>query len=138
MTILLVEDNPGDVRLTQEALKEGQVPHELIPVPDGEAALRYLLQNQGPRPDLIFLDLNLPRKGGREVLAELKQHAQTQMIPVIILTTSEAEQDISESYRLYANCYIAKPVDINQFIEVIKSVEKFWFQTATLPRPASE
>jgi two-component system, chemotaxis family, response regulator Rcp1 len=138
MTILLVEDNPGDVRLTKEALKEGKIAHQLVAMPDGEAALAYLLDNQEPRPDLIFLDLNLPRKGGREVLAELKQHAHTRMIPIIILTTSEAEQDIYESYRLYANCYITKPVDINQFIGVIKSVERFWFQTATLAQSSAD
>lgn len=135
MNILLVEDNPGDVRLTQEALKEGQIAHQLTTVADGEAALQYLLDPQHPRPDLIFLDLNLPRKDGREVLAEIKQDRSTSMIPIIVLTTSEAEQDIQQSYGLHANCYITKPVDINQFIDVIKSVEKFWFRTATLPRP---
>jgi CheY-like chemotaxis protein len=138
MTIMLVEDNPGDVRLTREALKEGQIFHHLVAVPDGEEALRYLLDERNPRPDLIFLDLNLPRKGGREVLAEIKQNKDTSMIPIIVLTTSEAEQDIRQSYLLHANCYITKPVDINQFIHVIQSVEQFWFQTATLPRVATD
>ncbi|MEO0896749.1 MAG: response regulator [Bacteroidota bacterium] len=135
--ILLVEDNPGDVRLTQEALKEGSFQYDLTVVTDGEEALAYLL-NKGqyvtaPKPDIVFLDLNLPRKGGEEVLAELKSNEKTRHIPVIVLTTSEAGPDIMHSYQLHANCYITKPVDINRFIEVIKGIENFWFNIVTLP-----
>lgn len=136
MHILLIEDNPGDVRLTQEVLKEGQRLHELHAVPDGEEALRYLEQTgphqRGPRPDIIFLDLNLPKVGGLEVLRRIRQMPAWQHIPVLILTTSEAERDIQEAYRLRANGYITKPVDINQFVEVIISIERFWFEVATL------
>ncbi|MDX1611893.1 MAG: response regulator [Candidatus Thermoplasmatota archaeon] len=135
--ILLVEDNPGDVRLTQEALKEGKVPSRLSVVGDGEAALSYL-RNEDPyqgatRPDIILLDLNLPRKDGREVLEEIKVDDELRRIPVVILTTSEAEQDILRTYDLHANCYITKPVDLDQFIEVVKYIEKFWLTTVRLP-----
>jgi CheY-like chemotaxis protein len=139
MNILLVEDNPGDVRLTQEALKESNLNHrlQLKVVPDGEEALLYLSREgkylHEETPDIIFLDLNLPRKDGREVLEEIKQSPKWKMIPVVILTTSEAEQDILKSYELHANCYITKPVDINQFIEVVKSIENFWFHVVKLP-----
>ena len=139
MNILLVEDNPGDVRLTEEALKEGNLTHrlQLNVVPDGEEALLYLSREgkyvDKQTPDIIFLDLNLPRKGGKEVLFEIKQNPKWKMFPVVILTTSEAEDDILKSYELHANCFITKPVDINQFIEVIKSIENFWFHVVKLP-----
>lgn len=135
--ILLVEDNPADVRLTQEALKETKVFNNLSVVADGEQALDYL-NRRGPyaeatRPDLILLDLNLPKKDGREVLAEIKADERLRRIPVVILTTSEAEQDILRTYNLYANCYITKPVDLDQFITVVKSVENFWLSIVKLP-----
>ena len=135
--ILLVEDNPGDVRLTKEALKEGKVMNVLNTVEDGEEALAYL-RRQGPyaqatRPDLVLLDLNLPKKSGREVLAEIKEDPDLKRIPVVILTVSEAEQDIIKSYNLHANCYITKPVNLEQFIEVVKSIEDFWLTVVLLP-----
>ncbi|MHB8067323.1 MAG: response regulator [Desulfobaccales bacterium] len=135
--ILLVEDNPGDVRLTKEALKEGKVMNVLNTVGDGEEALAYL-RRQGPyaqatRPDLVLLDLNLPRKSGREVLAEIKDDPDLKRIPVVILTVSEAEQDIIKSYNLHANCYITKPVNLEQFINVVKSIEDFWLTVVMLP-----
>ncbi|WNJ21035.1 response regulator [Pontibacter sp. G13] len=139
MNILLVEDNPGDVRLTEEALKEGDFYHELElnVVTDGDDALQYLNRvgkySDITLPDIIFLDLNLPKRDGREVLAEIKQNPILKMIPVVVLTTSEAEQDILNSYELHANCYITKPVDINRFIDVIKSIENFWFHVVKLP-----
>ena len=135
--ILLVEDNPGDVRLTQEVFKEGKVRNQLSVVWNGEEALAYLRKQgrftKAVRPDLILLDLNLPRKGGREVLAEIKSDPSLRCIPVVILTTSEAEQDIVESYNQHANCYIVKPVDLDQFIGVVKTVEGFWLQIVKLP-----
>jgi len=137
MNILLVEDNPGDVRLTQEALRESNMQHHMDVVSDGEMAVKYLLNEgpfeEAPKPDIIFLDLNLPRKDGREALSIIKKNPRTRMIPVIILTTSEAEPDILQSYRLHANCYITKPVDINHFIQVFKRIEQFWFKTVALP-----
>ncbi|MBI4497864.1 MAG: response regulator [Chloroflexi bacterium] len=136
--ILLVEDNPGDVRLTVEALREGKVRNRLSVVMDGEEAVAFLRRQgqyaEAPRPDLILLDLNLPRKDGREVLAEIKADAQLRMIPVVVLTTSKAEQDILMSYHLHANCYITKPVDLDQFIVAVKSIEDFWLTVVTLPR----
>jgi len=135
--ILLVEDNPGDVRLTKEALKEGKVMNVLNTVGDGEEALAYLRRQgahaQATRPDLVLLDLNLPRKSGREVLAEIKEDPDLKRIPVVILTVSEAEQDIIKSYNLHANCYITKPVNLEQFIEVVKSIEDFWLTVVMLP-----
>ena len=136
--ILLVEDNPGDVRLTQEVLKDGQYQYDLEVVADGEEALSYLFKRgekyaNATTPDIIFLDLNLPRKDGREVLAEIKSHDKVKHIPVVVLTTSEAEPDIMHSYQLHANCYITKPVDINRFNEVIRGIENFWFNIVTLP-----
>lgn len=136
--ILLVEDNPGDVRLTIEALKEAKVLNKLTVVKDGIEALS-LLRRQGPhaqpvRPDLILLDLNLPRKDGREVLAEIKADNNLKHIPVVILTTSQDEQDVLKSYNLYANCYITKPVDLEQFIRVVKSIEDFWLGIVMLPK----
>jgi chemotaxis family two-component system response regulator Rcp1 len=135
--ILLVEDNPGDVRLTQEALKDGKVLNNLHVVEDGVEAMAFL-RREGQRtdavhPDVILLDLNLPRKDGREVLAEIKADPDLRRIPVVVLTTSHAEQDVLKSYDLHANCYITKPVDLDQFIMVIKSVEDFWFTIVKLP-----
>jgi two-component system, chemotaxis family, response regulator Rcp1 len=135
--ILLVEDNPGDVRLTQEALKEGKVRNNLNVITDGVNALAFLRREgqytHAPRPDVILLDLNLPKKDGREVLAEIKTDPHLKRIPVVILTTSEAEQDILKTYNLHANCYITKPVDLEQFITVVKSIEGFWFSVVKLP-----
>jgi two-component system, chemotaxis family, response regulator Rcp1 len=135
--ILLVEDNPGDVRLTVEALKEARVTNRLSVVTDGEEALAFL-RRQGPhadapRPDLILLDLNLPRKDGREVLAEIKDDDDLRRIPVIVLTTSSADKDVLKTYDLYANCYITKPVDFMQFLAVMKAIEGFWFTIVKLP-----
>ena len=135
--VLLVEDNPADVRLTQEAFKEGKVRNNLNVVPDGVEALRYLRQENGydksPTPDLILLDLNLPKQDGREVLAEIKQDKELRKIPVVVLTTSQAEEDIMKSYSLHANCYISKPVDLNQFIKVVNTIEDFWLTIVRLP-----
>jgi len=135
--ILLVEDNPGDVRLTQEALKEGKVLNELNVVMDGIEALNYLRKTgkyaDAVIPDIILLDLNLPKKDGREVLAELKADPKLRRIPVVVLTTSKAEEDVLRSYDLHANCYITKPVDLEQFIEVVKAVEDYWFTVVKLP-----
>lgn len=136
--ILLVEDNPGDVGLTIEALKEATVLNKLTVVKDGIEALS-LLRRQGQhahaaRPDLILLDLNLPKKDGREVLAEIKADDNLKRIPVIILTTSQNEQDVVKSYNLHANCYITKPLDLDQFIKVVKSIEDFWLGIVVLPK----
>lgn len=136
--ILLIEDNPGDARLTQEALKDGKVRNILHIVYDGEEATDFLFKrNQyknASRPDLIILDLNLPKKNGQEVLAEIKADDSLKSIPVIILTISKQEQDIIRSYNLHANCFIIKPIDLNQFFEVIKSIEDFWLTLVKLPR----
>jgi two-component system, chemotaxis family, response regulator Rcp1 len=138
MSILLVEDNPGDVRLMKEALKEAEVATELNAVYDGEAALKFLRRADGyadsRRPDLIFLDLNLPRRDGREVLAEIKSDDELRRIPVVVLTTSEAERDVTNAYDLHANCYVKKPIDLDKFIEVVRECERFWLQVARLPR----
>lgn len=135
--ILLVEDNPGDVRLTQEVFKEGKIRNRLSVAWNGEEALAYLRREgrfaDSVRPDLILLDLNLPRKGGREVLAEIKADPALKCIPVVILTTSQADQDIAESYNQHANCYIVKPVDLDHFIGVVRSIEGFWLQIVKLP-----
>jgi len=136
--ILLVEDNPGDVGLTIEALKEATVLNKLTVVKDGIEALS-LLRRQGQhahaaRPDLILLDLNLPKKDGREVLAEIKADDNLKRIPVIVLTTSQNEQDVVKSYNLHANCYITKPLDLDQFIKVVKSIEDFWLGIVVLPK----
>ena len=135
--ILLVEDNPGDVRLTQEALKEGKVANEMYVVGDGIDALAFLRREgkyaDAPHPGLILLDLNLPRKDGREVLAEIKADKNLRRIPVVILTTSKAEEDILKTYNLNANCYITKPVNLDQFVAVVQSIEEFWFTIVTLP-----
>jgi len=137
--ILLVEDNPGDVRLTIEALRESKVHNNLHVAKDGVDALAFLRHEQGfgdtTRPDLILLDLNLPRKDGREVLAEIKADARLKTIPVVVLTTSRAEQDVLRTYELQANCYISKPVDLDQFIGVVRTIEDFWLTIVTLPHP---
>lgn len=137
VNILLVEDNPGDVRLTQEALREGKIRNHLFVAKDGVEALAILRHEgphaQAPRPDLILLDLNLPRKDGREVLADIKADEALRRIPVVVLTTSKAEEDILRTYDLHANCYITKPVDLEQFIAVVKSIDEFWFTVVKLP-----
>ena len=135
--ILLVEDNAGDVRLTREALKEGKVLNRLHVAGDGVEALAFL-KREGEyagavRPDLILLDLNMPRKDGRELLADIKSDPGLRRIPVVVLTTSKAEEDIAKSYDLHANCFITKPVDLNQFIAVVQAVEDFWFTIVRLP-----
>ena len=136
--ILLVEDNPGDVRLTQEVLRDGKVQNNMSVVMDGVDAISFLRQTGeyagAPRPDIILLDLNLPKKDGREVLADIKADPDLKHIPVVVLTTSSAEQDIFRSYDLHANCYITKPVDLDQFIRVMKSIEDFWLTIVKLPR----
>jgi chemotaxis family two-component system response regulator Rcp1 len=135
--ILLVEDNPGDVELTAVALRQGKVYNQMRVVEDGEAALAFLRREApyaaAPRPDVILLDLNLPRKDGREVLAEIKADEGLKQIPVIVLTTSAAEEDILRAYNLAVNCYITKPVDLDQFIKVVKAIEDFWFTVVKLP-----
>ncbi|HYL32773.1 MAG TPA: response regulator [Stellaceae bacterium] len=135
--ILLVEDNPGDARLTQEALREGKIRNNLHHASDGVEALAFLRHEgahaKAPMPDLVLLDLNLPRKDGREVLAEMKQDPRLRKIPVVVLTTSEAENDIVRSYELHANCYITKPVGLEQFISIVRQIETFWLAVVTLP-----
>ncbi|MDY6864441.1 MAG: response regulator [Halobacteriota archaeon] len=135
--VLLVEDNPGDVRLTEEALKEGVMRINLHVTNDGVEATKFLKKEDeyanAPSPDLILLDLNMPRKGGREVLEEIKADENLRRIPVVVLTTSRAEEDIKKSYDLHANCFITKPVDMDQFVEVIKFIEGFWFTVVKLP-----
>lgn len=142
VNILLVEDNLGDVRLTQEALKEGKVLNNLSIARDGEEAVDFL-RRQGKyanavRPDLILLDLNMPKKDGRAVLTDIKNDEELRDIPVVVLTTSVAEQDILKAYNLHANCYITKPVDLGQFIEVVKSINEFWFSVVKLPKKLSK
>jgi two-component system, chemotaxis family, response regulator Rcp1 len=138
LEILLVEDNPADVRLTKEAFREGKILNNLVVARDGVEALD-VLNGRGkfagvPRPDLILLDLNLPRKDGREVLAEIKSDPSLMRIPVVVLTTSRAESDILKTYNLHANCYVVKPVDLDQFISVVKSIDNFWLAAVTLPK----
>ena len=136
--ILLVEDSPGDVRLTQEAFKDAKVHIQLHVASDGAEAMAFLSREgqhaNVPRPDLILLDLNLPKKDGREVLKEIKESRTLGSIPVVILTTSAADADILRSYRLHANCYITKPVDLEGFLKVIKSIDNFWLSVVKLPR----
>jgi CheY-like chemotaxis protein len=136
--ILLVEDSPQDVELTREALKEGKFANTLNVVKDGVEALDYLRKkgkySAAKRPELILLDLNLPKKNGHEVLAEIKQDEDLKIIPVAILTTSESEIDVLKTYKMHANCYITKPVDLSQFIKVVKTVEDFWFSIVKLPK----
>jgi two-component system, chemotaxis family, response regulator Rcp1 len=135
--ILLVEDNPGDMRLTQEALKEGKVYNNLHWAKDGVEALEFLRRTgkhaNSPRPDIILLDLNLPRKDGREVLEEIKRDGELKHIPVVVLTTSKAEEDVARSYELHANCYVTKPVDLEKFISVVQAIDRFWLTVVTLP-----
>jgi len=135
--ILLVEDNLGDARLTEEALKEGKVRNNLHHARDGVEAMEFL-ERKGehknkPRPDLVLLDLNLPRKDGREVLADMRKNPELKTIPVVVLTTSEAEQDVVRTYELCANCYITKPVDLEKFITIVRSIEDFWLTIVRLP-----
>lgn len=136
--ILLVEDNPGDVQLTKIAMRESVIPNRLNVVEDGVQAMEYLRQEgefeDAPRPDIILLDLNLPMKDGREVLSEVKQDKNLRRIPVIVLTTSSDERDIHNSYDLYANCFISKPLDIDSFMKMARKIENFWFSIASLPR----
>ena len=137
--ILLVEDNLGDARLVREALVEAGAAAALLHVPDGVEALAFLRRegphNGAPRPDLILLDLNLQRKSGREVLAEIKADATLRRIPVVVLTSSQSDDDILGVYNLSANCYVPKPADLEHFLTVIRSIEHFWFRTARLPAP---
>ncbi len=135
--ILLVEDNPGDADLAIEALEHSKIRNNLFVAKDGEQAMAFLRREDSyadkPRPDLILLDLNLPRKDGREVLAEIKQDASLKRIPVVILTTSQDEEDVMRSYNLHANCYVTKPIDLHQFMKVVKSIEDFWLSIVKLP-----
>jgi chemotaxis family two-component system response regulator Rcp1 len=137
LEILLVEDNPGDVRLTREALKEGRLEKNLNVAPDGVEAMSFLRREGdyvgAARPDVILLDLNLPRKSGREVLAEIKGDPELRRIPVVVLSTSGSEEDIIGSYELHANCYVTKPPDFERYLEAVKTIEDFWLCTASLP-----
>jgi two-component system, chemotaxis family, response regulator Rcp1 len=137
--VLLVEDNPADVRLTRDALKEGKERNNLHVTPDGVAALAFLRREgphaDAPQPDLILLDLNLPRKNGREVLEEIKEDERLRQIPVVVLTTSEDEEDILRSYQLHANCYVTKPVGLEQFLAVVRQIDSFWLEVVRLPAP---
>ena len=135
--ILLVEDSPSDIELTVEALADGKIRNHLSIVEDGVKALEFLYRRgafaDAPRPDLILLDFNLPRKDGREVLAEIKADANLKSIPVVVLTTSDAEQDVLRAYAAHANCFVTKPVDFNQFLKVVKAIENFWLTIVKLP-----
>jgi CheY-like chemotaxis protein len=135
--ILLVEDSPGDARLAREGLSECKIHNNLHVVDDGVKAMAFLRRQgeytKAPRPDLILLDLNLPRKDGREVLREIKEDERLKVIPVVILTTSQAEEDIIKSYSLHANCYVTKPLGLPQFLDVVRSIEDFWFTIVQLP-----
>ena len=135
--ILLVEDSPGDVRLTQEVLQEGKVMNNLHVVKNGEEALEFVHRKNGhgeaPRPDMILLDLNLPRKSGQDVLKEIKNDKDLRRIPVVVLTTSKNSEDVAAVYDLNANCYVVKPLDLDQFVQVIESIDNFWLSVVTLP-----
>ena len=135
--ILLVEDNPGDERLTREALKEGKVYSNLHWVKDGVEAMEFLRRSgryqDMPRPDIVLLDLNLPKKDGREVLQDIKNDPDLKRIPVVVLTTSKADEDVLRTYNLHANCYVTKPVDLEKFIVVVRSIDRFWLTVVTLP-----
>ncbi len=137
ITILLVEDNPGDVRLIQEVFQDGKIYNHIDIARDGEEAMNYLYQRgqlqNASRPDLILLDLNLPKKNGSDVLAEIKSDEQLKHIPVIILTASQAEEDIAKAYNHHANCYLTKPIDLNQFINVVQEIKSFWLSIVQLP-----
>ena len=139
--VLLVEDSPGDVRLTREAFKDAKVHINLHVASDGARAMAFLNREgehaDAPRPDLVLLDLNLPKKGGREVLQEIKESSTLKSIPVVILTTSSSEGDILKSYQLHANCYITKPVGLEGFLTVVKSIDNFWLSVVKLPHQAS-
>lgn len=139
--ILLVEDNPGDAELTGEALADSKVLSRLHVVRDGVEALAFLRQEgdyaQAPRPDLVLLDLNLPRKDGRAVLKDIKADPALRLIPVVVLTSSQAEEDVARAYELNANCYVTKPVGLEQFLTIVKSIEQFWLTVVKLPRDAS-
>lgn len=138
INILLVEDNPGDVRLTQLAFQRSKVRNRLYHVENGDKALAFLRHEgeyaSAPEPDLILLDLNLPLKSGSEVLEEIKSDPRLRHIPVVVLTSSESEEDIAKAYALYANCFITKPIDIEQFIKVVSSIDEFWFSIVKLPK----
>jgi CheY-like chemotaxis protein len=140
--ILLVEDNPGDSRLAKEALKESKLKNNLYVAEDGVEAMNFLYKtgkySKMPRPDLIILDLNLPKKDGREVLAEIKNDDNLKRIPVVILTISKAEEDILKTYNLHANCYVTKPLDLDQFMKVVRSIEDFWLTIVKLPNGKNE
>jgi CheY-like chemotaxis protein len=142
LDILLVEDNPADVRLTEEAFRDGRIRNTLYVVKDGVEAMDFLNRRgkheNAARPDLILLDLNLPRKDGREVLAEIKADPELMRIPVVVLTTSRAELDIVKTYNLHCNCYVIKPVNFEQFCDVIQSIENFWLTAVTLPPPTAK
>jgi two-component system, chemotaxis family, response regulator Rcp1 len=135
--ILLVEDNPGDLRLTREALADAKVRNRLSSVTDGVEALKFLRQEPpyqlAKRPDLVLLDLNLPRKDGREVLSDIKNDPELKRIPVVVVTSSEAEQDIVKSYNLHANCYVTKPIDLDKFVTMVRAIEDFWMTIVKLP-----
>ncbi len=137
MNILIVEDNPIDVMVTREALSNAGGSHDIHVAQDGVEAMDFLkrvgMYTQAPRPDIILLDLNLPKKDGREVLSEIKGHSELKRIPVVVLSTSKASEDILKSYELHANCFVTKPVDLDHFVLVIKSVQEFWFSIAKLP-----
>ena len=136
--ILLVEDNPGDVRLVQEAMRAAKMRNRMSVVEDGVDAMAFLRREghfaDAPRPDLILLDLNLPRKDGREVLAEVKADPQLRRIPVVVLTTSQADEDVLRAYDLHANCYVTKPVRFEQFMQVVQAIDNFWVNVVTLPK----
>lgn len=136
--ILLVEDNPGDARLAREALRDSKARNKLHHVEDGVEAMKFVRRQAEyanvPSPDLILLDLNLPKKDGREVLAEIKEDPELRLIPVVVLTTSEAERDLLKSYRLHANAYVVKPIDFDRFVEIVHVVEDFWFTIVKLPQ----
>lgn len=140
--ILLVEDNPGDARLAVEALRESKLQNNLSHVRDGVEAMDYLRRknqySQVPPPDLVLLDLNLPRKDGREVLAEVKEDPELRRIPVVVMTTSEAEKDLLQSYDLHANAYVVKPIDLDRFIDIVHAIESFWLTIVKLPRRNEE
>jgi CheY-like chemotaxis protein len=137
MDILLIEDNSGDIRLIQEVFQKGSTEEKLHVVTDGEQAINFLRQQgefaSAPRPKLIFLDLNLPKKDGREVLAEIKADEQLKLIPVVVFTSSEADQDVQKSYSLHANCYVVKPFDFDQYSEIINTIRNFWLNVVKLP-----
>lgn len=136
LKLLLVEDSPSDVRLVREALKEAPIPVQVMVARDGVEAMEYLSQAElglAIRPDLVLLDLNLPRKNGREVLEEIKSSPNLRQIPVLVMTSSRSDEDIEQAYALNANCYITKPSDLEEYVNVVRSIENFWFMTATLP-----